>query len=527
MFEKILSALPYNPGLAHDLAFYGRRMRGEASIRRTGMIFIVLTFFVQFFAVISPPQPTVADSTNDLINGGITSAADAAAQCAHNAQHYQNIMTNYGISCTDIAKASTVSLNSTQNSNNLFSFGRLPQGATNSRTDKPTGETPVVVPGLGTVYARHLSSFDSGASSTYQALQLTSTITHKTYYILYSCGNLVSIGLPVPYTPPVKPKCTYNAALPADSPQCFKPCQYDGSIAATSAECFERCPLPGKADLPKNSPNCSAPCPYNSAILANSPKCFKPCQYNATLPADSPQCFKPCEYNSSIPATSPECFKPCQYNSTISADNANCKPCDAALSSSNAIACVSEHKSASNTTRGYSDANNTTAQASDVIVYTLSAKNSGKAKVKAFVFQENISDVLDYAVVTDFNGGTIGTDNTITWPGVDIAAGATATKQVTVKVKAVIPQTPTSTSDQTHFDLNMANVYGNAINIKLPSTPIKAAEVAITVLPNTGPGTSLMIGAAIFIVAGYFYSRSRLLANEAVLALQDTAAGGL
>jgi len=34
------------------------------------MIFIVLTFLVQFFAVLSPPVSTVAASNNDLINGG-------------------------------------------------------------------------------------------------------------------------------------------------------------------------------------------------------------------------------------------------------------------------------------------------------------------------------------------------------------------------------------------------------------------------------------------------------------------------
>jgi uncharacterized repeat protein (TIGR01451 family) len=527
MFEKILSVLPYNPGLAHDLAFYGRRMREESSIRRTGLVFIVLTFFVQFFAVIVPPQATVADSTNDLINGGITSAANAAAQCNSNTQHYKDIMANYAISCTDIANGATVTLKSTDANNNLFSFGRLPQGATNSRTGKPTGETPVAIPGVGTLYARHLSSFDSGAFSSYTALKVKTNVTGKYYFILFSCGNLVSVGIPVPYHPPAKPKCPYNVNLFADSPQCFKPCAVNTAIPATSAECFVHCPIPGKTTLPQNSPQCVATCPYNTKILANNANCFPPCQYNSSIPKDSLKCFPPCKYNASLSADSPECFPPCQYNSTVAADSEECKPCDKAVSSSNAIACVSEHKAASNTTRGYSDANNTTAQAGDVIVYTLSAVNEGKAKISTFVFQENISDVLDYADITDYHGGTIGSDNTIIWPAVSIDPGETVTKQVTVTVKAVIPQTPTSTSDQTHFDLNMSNVYGNAINIKVPGSPEKTIEVAATVLPNTGPGTSLMIAAAICIVGGYFYSRSRLLANETVIALQDAAAGGL
>ncbi len=58
MFEKLLAVLPYNPSLAHQMRFYAGRMREEAGIRRIGLIFMVLTFFVQFFAVLSPPQST-------------------------------------------------------------------------------------------------------------------------------------------------------------------------------------------------------------------------------------------------------------------------------------------------------------------------------------------------------------------------------------------------------------------------------------------------------------------------------------
>lgn len=59
MFEKLLSALPsyYDSGVARQVSFYARRMREESTIRRTGLIFIVLAFLIQFFAVLNPPQP--------------------------------------------------------------------------------------------------------------------------------------------------------------------------------------------------------------------------------------------------------------------------------------------------------------------------------------------------------------------------------------------------------------------------------------------------------------------------------------
>ena len=95
-----------------------------------------------------------------------------------------------------------------------------------------------------------------------------------------------------------------------------------------------------------------------------------------------------------------------------------------------------------------------------------------------------------------------------------------------MKVKDVISQTPTSSSDSAHFDLAMVNVYGTTVTIHVPGGPEKKIETTVSSLPNTGPGTSAMIAAAICILAGYFYSRSRLLAEETTIALHQNSAGG-
>lgn len=63
MFEKLLSLLPYNPGLAGQMSNYARRMRTEASVRLAGFILLVLAFLVQFLAVISPPKAADADKS--------------------------------------------------------------------------------------------------------------------------------------------------------------------------------------------------------------------------------------------------------------------------------------------------------------------------------------------------------------------------------------------------------------------------------------------------------------------------------
>lgn len=478
MFEKILSVLPYNPSMASKLRFYSRRMRQEAAIRRTGMIFLVLTFMVQFFAVFSPPQSTTASSNNDLINGGISSAADARSNCHRNTEDFKEILAYYGIQCDAFNSAETVTLNSDKR--DYMSMGRLPFGQRNANTGRVTNEQPVNIPGAGRLYVRQLDSF---GTTSYKALRIRN-VEGKIFYVLYNCGNLVHVGDPKPYVP-----CAYDRTIPRNSP-----------------ECYEHCPVAGKTGLPKNSPQCFEPCPYNKAI-----------------PARSSACFDPCQYNKSIPKNSPNCYPPCQYNPLISANDPKCRPCDKNTSSVDALACIFVSKSAINKTTGGGDASNTTVNAGDTIVYTLNAKNDGKVSVKDYIFQEDLSDVLDYATIVDLHGGTINDRNVVSWPKVEVKAGKTVSKQITVQIKSPIPGTPTGVSDPGRFDLIMTNVYGNAVNIKLPAPPIKSVEVTASSLPNTGPGTNLAIAAMLVVFAGYFWSRSRLLARESEIAIKESA----
>ncbi len=483
MFEKLLSILPYNPSLVHQLSFYGRRMREEATIRRTGLIFLVLTFMVQFFAVLSPPQPSSASSSNDLVNGGISSAADGKAQCLRDTQGYQYILHYYGISCAAFDSAESTTIHSAAESNQYYSMGHNPTGS--------AGETPVNIAGAGTVYWRHISIWPEpnegpGNSKGWHVLHLTNS-QGKGFFAMFDCGNLVSVGVPAP------------APLSSPTPPP---------------------PTPTPAPTPTPTP---APAPQPSPFPTPPPAV---CQYNPLIPATSDKCFKACGYNKYIPYNSPQCFRPCQYNSQIPVTDSACKPCDKSSSSQDALACVAVHKTASNLTVNVINADGTTANPGDTILYTLYAQNTGKATVKGYVFQENLNDVLDYADVTDLHGGTMGSDGIASWPAQDIAPAQTATIQVTVKVKDPVPQTPASTSDPAHFDLTMTNVYGNTINIKVPGSVTKTVETATTTtLPNTGPGTSLFAAAVIIMVAGYFYGRARLLARESELAVKASQEG--
>jgi hypothetical protein len=190
------------------------------------------------------------------------------------------------------------------------------------------------------------------------------------------------------------------------------------------------------------------------------------------------------------------------------------KACDESSSTKNVEECVDIHKKARNITQNISDANNTTAKPGDVIEYTLIAENTANIGVPKFIVQENASDILDYADITDFGGGKLEKGNLLTWPASAIKAKSKLTKTFKVRVKSPLPSTPTSTSDRGHFDMTMTNVYGDTITIKLPPPITKQTEIVTQNLPNTGPGTSLAIGFGVTTIASYFFARSRLMAKE-------------
>jgi len=461
MFEKIIANLPYNPTLIKELGFYAHRVRKEESLRRLGLVFIVLAFFVQFFAVISPPKPTLADSTNDMISGGFSSISELVADCNANVKQYATILSYYGLNCTDLANGTTISLVSTSYNKQLFSMGWNPQGSVNVITHKPTDEQPVNITGIASpLYWRYLWSWDTYSYSTYQAVQVKSPLTNKTFFILYACGNLVSVGLPTPYTPPA----------PAPSPTYTPP--------PTTTPTY----TPPPTTTPTYTP------PPSTTVIYTPPTCI--------------------------------------YDSSILASSSQCKPCEASLSSSDTIACIQYSKTASDITQGWNNANGKTASPGDKIVYTLTAYNSGKATVNNFVMQDDLSYVLDYANIQSDDNGSLNANDIISWPAATITPNAALTHQITVIVDNPIPQTPPSSSDPEYFDHIMTNIYGNTININLPQTPITTVTAVTTkALPNTGPGDSIIIAAIVVLVAGYFFARSRLLATESSIAIQDNNGG--
>ncbi|MDZ7785786.1 MAG: hypothetical protein U5L95_01540 [Candidatus Saccharibacteria bacterium] len=475
MFRKLVSNLPFNPSILGEIAFYYGRLKQEEKLRRLGVVMVVLSMFVQLFAVISPPEPTLAASSNDIIHGGFDTRTQAWLMCLDETRDFQRILSYYGVDCGTLGKAETVWIKSTDYNKQLDSMGRESRGSVVTRTGKQTDEYPVSIANT-TYFMRNLWAFDSGSHSTYKVLKMTNK-HGDTVFVLYNCGNIVTDGK---YSPPPPP--------PPPPPEPEDACPADPGVQESTNEC-DVCP--NKNGVQTSVEECDV-CPAVEGV-----------QYN----------FEDCDVCPNIPGTQ--------------STQEECYPCPEADEVNNVETCLKLDKAASNLTQDIDDANGTTAQPGDRIVYTLSVKNDGKVEVPDFTIKEDVSDILHYATITDRSGGEINDDDVIVWPEETIAPGRTVQKTITVEIKDPIPETPISTSDPTAYDLVMNNTfYGNSVNIEVPRSVNKTVETATRTLPQTGPGESMLVATAVTIFVGYFLARAHLLRKETQIIRLDYANGG-
>ena len=167
----------------------------------------------------------------------------------------------------------------------------------------------------------------------------------------------------------------------------------------------------------------------------------------------------------------------------------------------------------------------TQARAGDKIKYSLTVYNSGTGPVDEFVFDEAISDILEYADIVDQGGGKLvetaipGKDGAKTtnlvWPAQAVGPGKTVTKEFIVQIKSPIPAVPVGKSDKNSYDLQMDNIfYGQRVTITLPAAPPKQIERVVMTLPQTG-ATLANTALALFAAGAVFiYLRNRLIRKE-------------
>ncbi len=211
MFRKLVTNLPFNPGLMNQIGFYADRLRQEKSIRRLSFVFMALAMAVQSLAILAPPERSLAYSTNHIING-VRTKNDILTAYDQNTNGVREIYERFYISRADLAALPT-NPNDTIRSNDgnnyrtigrtsLWNYSKV--NATYKKSerqfyyqnfeDKPVGNS---------IYIRDLRAWDIvNPYNTYSAFKGKNSATGQTFWVLVDCGNITWIP---PYDQPPAP----------------------------------------------------------------------------------------------------------------------------------------------------------------------------------------------------------------------------------------------------------------------------------------------------------------------------------
>jgi len=545
MFRKLVSNLAFSPALVGQLGFYAKRLRKEEATRRIGLIFTALALVVQSFAVFSPPESANAASPNNILYGGCATKECILSAWDNNRQDFRSFMSYFGIIRSELAAGTWRGYNSSyqiKGSDWPISFGRQ---------SSKQRDGSVTVNGTS-YYHGPLSAW--GGNSWYAGLRGYSASAGE-FAIMAVCGNLLLKRLPPPKVCPPGTIGTY--------PNCTTP--------------PKMCTVPGKGHLRADDPRCKpdpvAKCESlkitklldnyqmsatssvaNGATVTGYVYTIKKDgvvvktetiksnkttdSYTYTTKAQGSYTVELTVKTSLGDKTDSNCVKTfnvpapemCPQNPKLTKDSPECQPCPGDptlwIKDEKCSASVVQTKTAVNITQGNVNASTTTAKASDKIMYTLEVVNRGKAPANVDIV-EDLSDITDYASVTETGGGTYNADKkTLTWPSFKLEPGKSQTRMFTVQMANPIPAMGANVSDGKSYDCRMDNVFGNTVSINV-DCPVQKRFVERTVseLPHTGPTENMIFAGATLAIVAYFYARSRQMKKEVRLIRRDFNAG--
>lgn len=501
MFPSIVSHLSITPQAVNQLVFYGRRLAQEDITRKLSAFFAVLLVALQFAVILAPPTASNAASPNDVISGGFTDKADFLS-IYDNRPNLRALLDYFGISRADVKASKEGEINSKDHS--LLSLGRDPHSG-DVKTIKCCGDTFYLRP----LYVWDTTAYTKANGSTYKALIGTRASDGGFFALMNACGNIVIRKLPTVQQTPT----------PTPVPSSFA-CS---RLSAT--------PTSGKAPLTVN---------FTATATAKNDKITQYVWDFGDGKTTSTESSK----------VSHTYAKDGKYTAQLRVRDADGKLSPAITACSVGIGVdtpppvvvettppnIVQQKSAVNLTQltngQPTDATTVTAQPGDSIRYTLTTSNTGGSTEPNYLVQDDLTDILEYATVTDPGGGTMSTDTNgsqvISWPAAYIPAGATVIKQFVVQVKNPVPATAQGVSDPDSFDLKMDNVYGNGITIPVAPPPIKVvAEGTSQNLPQTGAGTDALVVFVFAALIMYFWARNRQLMTEVKILRTDYQGGAI
>lgn len=190
---------------------------------------------------------------------------------------------------------------------------------------------------------------------------------------------------------------------------------------------------------------------------------------------------------------------------------------------------LGQHKTVENLTQGLkgNDAINSKVSAGDELEYRLQTLNSNNYERTGVVISDYIGDLLDYATLDiatlEADGGRYDEQNKkVIWENITIPANSKLETRFKITMLDPIPATNRPSTQGSDYDCVISNIYGNEVSMEVACPAVKSIET----IPNTGPGTSLLIIGFGTAIVGYFFARARLFNKELDIIRTDYAITG-
>jgi uncharacterized repeat protein (TIGR01451 family) len=536
MFNKLVSNLSFKTGITDQIVFYTKRLRAESAIRRIGLVFLGLALVMQLFAMSLPVHAQVSGTSNDIIWGGIgynkgpdpkatlLSIYDSDTDGTNTG--IRELLTGFNISRQDIVNSYLSSINSADHS--LYSLGRNPHSSLD-QLQTINGQN---------YYLRPLYSW--GDNITYNVLTgvrsgIAGDANQQYFSIMLECGNIVVKYVQPPTQLTTPNKTTMPGAPVANSivtrGETLGYRIFFGNNGGTANNVMMIDHVPNDTNFTWAGSSAANSYGLNgnqviwvwNTIPIGANNDYVDMTVTVANSATNGEQICNTAYLNSAETPTLASQQVCFTVSVPSAPPPTPTPIPTPLPPPN----INECKTATNVTQNLTNAQTKSANPGDIIQYTLTTTNKGGSTDKGFVISDNLKYVLQYSTIQNISDNGTVANNLVSWPAIDIPAGTTITHTFQVKVDNPLPTNAPLTTDTNAYNMKMLNVFGTcSVNIPLTTpTVLTAVAQPSNNLPNTGPGESLIIVFAVTTVAAYFYSRSRLLAKEASLAIEDHLGG--
>lgn len=547
MLNRLISNLPFNPSLVEEFSFYTNRLKKEASVRRLGVIMIILSMLVQIFALSFPAEKSLAASSNDIVEGGVKTKAELLQKWDNPRTQVAVIYKKFGVTRDDIARMPNKPVTIKSNGSNYWSIGRHSlSGYADINSNYKRQEIAIKTEGP-TVYMKPLKAWDTRVPySTYKAFQGRNSTTGEKFWILIDCANYVQNGKGSPPPPQLEVKKTIvgkKSQVKAGDTVKFR-IEYRNKKEDSLAEDvkiidklqrnkFEvvspkNLPIGRDDTLEKNVGNLHYT--KNSKILditvrvKNNLKAgTKICNSVRLTAANAPAVSGGGAPKTCVEVVAPEQAK---EKTTVTTTQTEEEPQEDIPETDIPPGLSKEVKNITQNLSG-NEAINATVKAGDVIEYSLLTYNSKDSEINNYQIDDYIGDILEYADLdTAFlsqQGGTYNeSTKSVVWANQKLTPKEDNVRVFRVKMKNPIPSTNTPTTASTAFDCKISNEYGNEVSMTVACPTLKTIET----LPNTGPGTAIAITFGLTSFSGYFLARNRLVNKELFILRKNYASSG-